>query len=54
MPIHTVKLQILEKVALGKNTGKNSGIKIEIFSEDGEENPGKLGTIQIGSGTFRW
>jgi hypothetical protein len=54
MKTHTAKVLLLEQFALGKNTGQNSGLEIEIFGKaEGKDGP-KLGTILIGQGTFEW
>ena len=54
MKTHTAKVQLLEQFSLGKNTGQNSGLEIEIFGKaEGKAGP-KLGTIRIGQGTFEW
>jgi len=54
MKTHTAKVLLLEQFALGKNTGQNSGLEMEIFGKaEGKDGP-KLGTIQIGQGTFDW
>ena len=54
MKTHTAKVQLLEQFTLGKNTGQNSGLEIEIFGKaEGKDGP-KLGTIRIGQGTFEW
>jgi hypothetical protein len=44
------KIELLETFTLGKNTRKNSGIKITVFSKAEK----KLGTITIGAGSFQW
>jgi hypothetical protein len=50
MNAHTARVRILESFDLGKNTGQNSGIKIEVLGMEQD----KLGTIQLGQGTFAW
>jgi hypothetical protein len=54
MKTHTAKVQLLEQFALGKNTGQNSGLEIEIFGKGEDKDSPKLGTIRIGQGTFEW
>ena len=44
------KVRLLETFSLGKNTGKNAGIEITVFSKDEKQ----LGTIKIGAGSFQW
>ena len=44
------KVKLLETFSLGKNTGKNAGVEITVFSK----NEKQLGTIKIGAGSFQW
>lgn len=44
------KVRLLETCSLGKNNGKNTGVKITVFSKDERQ----LGTIKIGAGSFQW
>jgi hypothetical protein len=54
MKKHTAVVKLLERFELGKNTGQNSGLVIEVFDKaEGKWGP-KLGTIRIGQGTFDW
>jgi hypothetical protein len=54
MKRHAAVVKMLEKFQLGKNTGQNSGLVIEVFDKaEGKLGP-KLGTIRIGQGTFDW
>jgi hypothetical protein len=54
MKTHAAKVLLLEQFALGRNTGQNSGLEIEIFGKaEGKVGP-KLGTIRIGQRTFEW
>ena len=46
---------MLESFNLGKNTGKNAGIEIKVFSKGtGGSRGSQLGTIRIGQGSFAW
>jgi len=44
------KIELLETFTLGRNTRKNAGIKITVFSKAKK----RLGTITIGAGSFQW
>jgi hypothetical protein len=46
---YKVTVQRLGSIELGKKTEKNSGMQIEIH-----DGPTKLGTIEMGQGSFAW